>query len=115
LPAFAVSDDFTNFREPLGSAASEIVPAPPPPPAGAAEVDDEAADVEVAGLPDDVELDAADAAPLLLLLLDPPQAASPTASDRAPIAITDNRCIGWVLLSDQGSRQVSWQRTRLRG
>jgi hypothetical protein len=109
LPAFAVSDELVNLREPLGSAASEIVLAPPPP---------AAADVDVAGLPD-VELDVPDAAPLppLLLLLDPPQAATPRASDTTPIAITESRCTVWVLLSDLGWAQVQLfrQRTRLRG
>ena len=103
LPAFAVSDELVNLRAPLGSAASEIVLAPPP--AGAADVDEDAADVDVAGLAD-VELDAGDAAALLLLLLDPPHAATPMASDTTPIAITENRCTVWVLLSDLGRARV---------
>jgi len=88
FPALAVSDDLTNFSAPLGSAASVRVSAPPPPPAGAADVDDEA-DADVAGLLD-VELAAEE--DVLLLLLDPPHAARPTASDTTPIAITENRC-----------------------
>jgi hypothetical protein len=111
LPAFAVSDELVNLSEPLGSAESEIVLAPPPP----ADVDEEAADVDVAGLLD-VELDAADDAAPLLLLLDPPQAAIPRASATTPTVITENRCTVWVLLSDLGWAQVSWswQRTPLR-
>jgi hypothetical protein len=67
LPAFAVSEGFTNFKLPLGSAACVSALAPPAGVLLAAELVEE--EVELAG-----------AEVLLLLLLDPPHAARPRTS-----------------------------------
>jgi hypothetical protein len=88
FPAFAVREEFVNFSAPLGSAACVRVL---PPDAGAADDADDAADVEVAGLLE-AELAGADDVPLLLLLLDPPHAASPSASEAAATAMTGSLC-----------------------
>lgn len=68
LPALAVNESLVNLSWPLGLAASLIALPPPPPPPAAAPPE----------LLDDVELDEAGADDVLLLL-EPPQAATPTA------------------------------------
>jgi hypothetical protein len=70
VPALAVSDDLVNLSCPLGSAPSDR----PPPAAGAAADDDAAVELLVAAEAlEDWELE----------LLDPPQAATPSASTEA--------------------------------
>jgi len=100
VPAFAVSDAFVNFSAPLGSAAcvSELLGAP----LGALAL--VAADdvVELAGA---LEVALDDCVLLVLLLLDPPHAARPSA--RAAVV---TRSAGSLCTS--GSPLGSWMATR---
>jgi hypothetical protein len=105
LPAVAVSDDFTNFKPPLGSAAC----ASALPPAAGALVAAELVDgeeAEVVGLLE-VELWAAAEvllALLVLLLLDPPHAARPRTSAVALSATAGNLItVGFSLQGGSGT------------
>jgi hypothetical protein len=84
FPAFAVSELWVNFSAPLGSAELVMVF---PPPLGAAAAELELLDVAAGALEDEP-------AAVLLELLDPPQAARPSASRTTPIAKPRILCIG---------------------